>query len=94
MTDHGGPTGPAWFDALAIVAILSPLFARRRFPFGAPVAVGVAVVVTTFAVPGSDHLGIATSVDRSSAGDLLRDADVALYRAKAAGKNCSIMFGN
>jgi signal transduction histidine kinase len=44
----GGPTGPAWFDALAIVAILSPLFARRRFPFGAPVAVGAAVVVTTF----------------------------------------------
>jgi len=37
-------------------------------------------------------IGIATSVDRSSAGDLLRDADVALYRAKAAGKNCSIMF--
>jgi signal transduction histidine kinase len=44
----GGPTGPAWFDALAIVAILSPLLARRRFPFGAPVAVGAAVVLTTF----------------------------------------------
>jgi signal transduction histidine kinase len=44
----GGPTGPAWFDAIAIVAILSPLFARRRFPFGAPVAVGAAVVLTTF----------------------------------------------
>jgi signal transduction histidine kinase len=44
----GGPTGPAWFDALAIVAILSPLFARRRFPFGAPVAVGAVIVLTTF----------------------------------------------
>jgi signal transduction histidine kinase len=47
----GGPTGPAWFDALAIVAVLAPLFARRRFPFGAPVAVGVAVVLTTFVDP-------------------------------------------
>jgi signal transduction histidine kinase len=46
-----GPTGPLWFDVLAIVAILSPLFARRRFPFGAPVAVGGAVVLTTFVDP-------------------------------------------
>jgi signal transduction histidine kinase len=46
-----GPTGPAWFDALAVVAILSPLFFRRRYPFGAPAAVGVAVVLTTFVDP-------------------------------------------
>lgn len=44
----GGPTGPLWFDVLATVAILSPLLARRRFPFGAPAAVGVASVVTSF----------------------------------------------
>jgi signal transduction histidine kinase len=43
-----GPTGPLWFDLLAILAILTPLFARRRFPFGAPAAVGVAVVLTSF----------------------------------------------
>jgi signal transduction histidine kinase len=43
-----GPTGPLWFDVLATVAILSPLLARRRFPFGAPAAVGVASVVTSF----------------------------------------------
>jgi signal transduction histidine kinase len=43
-----GPTGPLWFDILAIVAILSPLVVRRRFPFGAPLAVGAAVVLTTF----------------------------------------------
>jgi signal transduction histidine kinase len=43
-----GPTGPLWFDVLAIVAILTPLFARRRFPFGAPAAVGVAAVLTSF----------------------------------------------
>jgi signal transduction histidine kinase len=46
-----GPTGPLWFDVLTIVAILSPLFVRRRFPFAAPVAVGAAVVLTTFVDP-------------------------------------------
>jgi len=46
--EKDGPTGPLWFDVLAIVAIVTPLFARRRFPFGAPVAVGVAVVLTSF----------------------------------------------
>jgi signal transduction histidine kinase len=43
-----GPTGPLWFDVLAVVAIITPLFARRRFPLGAPVTVGVAVVLTSF----------------------------------------------
>jgi signal transduction histidine kinase len=43
----GGPHGPIWFDVLAIVAIVSPLFFRRRYPFGAPLAVGAAVVITT-----------------------------------------------
>jgi len=42
-----GPTGPLWFDVLAITAIVTPLFFRRRFPFGAPLAVGVAVALTT-----------------------------------------------
>jgi len=46
-----GPEGPFWFDILAIWAILVPLFARRRFPVGAPIAVGLAVVVTTFVDP-------------------------------------------
>jgi signal transduction histidine kinase len=44
-----GPTGPLWVDELAIVAIITPLFARRRFPFGAPAAVAVAVSLTSFA---------------------------------------------
>jgi signal transduction histidine kinase len=43
-----GPTGPLWFDVLAVVAIVTPLFFRRRFPFGAPIAVGVAVGLTAF----------------------------------------------
>jgi EAL domain-containing protein (putative c-di-GMP-specific phosphodiesterase class I) len=36
-------------------------------------------------------IGIATGV-RSSATELLRDADIALYEAKAAGKNCFVAF--
>jgi diguanylate cyclase (GGDEF)-like protein len=36
-------------------------------------------------------VGIAAG-DRTTPGDLLRDADVALYRAKAAGKNCFVTF--
>jgi signal transduction histidine kinase len=46
-----GPHGPVWFDVLAIVAIISPLLLRRRYPFGAPLAVGAAVVLTTFVDP-------------------------------------------
>jgi signal transduction histidine kinase len=46
--ESDGPTGPLWFDVLAIVAIVTPLFGRRRFPFGAPITVGVAVALTSF----------------------------------------------
>jgi len=45
---HDGPRGPLWFDVLASVAILAPLFARRRFQFGAPFVVAVAVGASTF----------------------------------------------
>jgi signal transduction histidine kinase len=44
--------GPLWFDVLMAVVILVPLFARRRFPFGAPVAVAVLVAATSFKDPG------------------------------------------
>ncbi len=43
-----GPEGPLWFDVLAVLAIVLPLLARRRFPFGAPVAVGVAAASISF----------------------------------------------
>ncbi len=36
-------------------------------------------------------IGIASG-DRPSAQELLRDADIALYRAKAAGRGCSVLF--
>lgn len=38
---------PSWFEATASVAIVAPLFARRRFPFGAPVAVGIAMAAAS-----------------------------------------------
>jgi signal transduction histidine kinase len=43
-----GPEGPLWFDIAAMLAIVLPLLARRRFPFGAPAAVGVAAAATSF----------------------------------------------
>jgi signal transduction histidine kinase len=46
--DHHGPLGPLWFDLLTILAITLPLFARRRFPFGAPAAAGVAIAASSF----------------------------------------------
>jgi diguanylate cyclase (GGDEF)-like protein len=45
---------------------------------------------TTFTVTAS--IGIATAANHTTAGDLLRHADVALYQAKAAGKNRCVMF--
>src|SRR2546430_3515255 len=42
-----GPEGPLWFDELAMLAIVLPLLARRRFPFGAPAAVGVAAALAS-----------------------------------------------
>jgi signal transduction histidine kinase len=43
-----GPHGPLWLDVLATVAIVVPFFARRRFPLGVPLAVGIAVVFISF----------------------------------------------
>jgi hypothetical protein len=47
VVDHGnanGAEGPLWLDVAPIVAVVAPFLARRRFPFGAPLAVGAAVV--------------------------------------------------
>jgi len=46
--DRYGPKGPLWFDLLAILGITLPLFLRRRFPFGAPVAVGAVIAGSSF----------------------------------------------
>jgi signal transduction histidine kinase len=51
VADQGkknGPDGPLWFDVVAATAIIVPLFARRRHPFGAPVATMVVLAITSF----------------------------------------------
>ena len=56
------------------------------------------VLAAPFEIPASDapldvtaSIGIAEG-DRAHPGELLRDADIALYRAKAAGKHCAVTF--
>jgi signal transduction histidine kinase len=46
-----GPEGPLWFDVLAGIVFVVPLFARRRYPFGAPAAVFVLIPVISFVDP-------------------------------------------
>ncbi len=57
------------------------------------------VLKPAFHIQGTDDMSIAVSAsigiavgDRPSAEDLLRDADIALYRAKAAGRDQSVLF--
>jgi signal transduction histidine kinase len=47
-----GPQGPTWFDILVVAGFTLPLLARRQFPVGALVAVGVVVGASSF-VDGS-----------------------------------------
>jgi len=52
VVDQGkknGPEGPMWLDIVLAACLVLPLFFRRRFPFAAPVAVGVVAVVASFA---------------------------------------------
>jgi diguanylate cyclase (GGDEF)-like protein len=56
------------------------------------------VLAPPFEISGSEvplavtaSIGIAEG-DRSAPGELLRDADIALYRAKGAGKHCAVTF--
>ena len=63
-----GPAGPLWFDVLIAVTAVVPLFWRRRYPFGAPVATAIVIGASSFvdglAVPHSPvfyFLGIAAA---------------------------------
>jgi diguanylate cyclase (GGDEF)-like protein len=56
------------------------------------------VLATPFEIAGSDapltvtaSIGIAEG-RRATPDELLRDADIALYQAKAAGKKCAVVF--
>jgi signal transduction histidine kinase len=44
-THKNGPEGPVWVDILLVVAIIAPLFLRRRYPFGALAAVPLIVSI-------------------------------------------------
>ncbi|HTX00204.1 MAG TPA: EAL domain-containing protein [Acidimicrobiales bacterium] len=70
-------------SATAPALVAERLLAIMRQPFELAGS-NVPLVVTT-------SVGIAVGL-RDSASDLLRDADVALYKAKAAGKNCAEVF--
>lgn len=43
-----GTRDSLWFEVPIVLAIATPLFLRRRFPFGASLAVGTAIVVSSF----------------------------------------------
>jgi diguanylate cyclase (GGDEF)-like protein/PAS domain S-box-containing protein len=90
--DTVGRLGGDEFVILAEGASLAdgPLLVAERIrealhaPFFLPGYEGLPITVTA-------SVGIATG-DRPSAHELLRDADVALYRAKAVGKDCCVLF--
>ena len=63
-------------DSAAVENLAEAVVRAFREPF--TLAIGSAIVTAT--------VGVATSGDASSAGDLVRHADLALYAAKAAGK--------
>ncbi len=83
LTQHktDGPQGPLWFDLLTILGITVPLFLRRRFPFGAPVAVGVVVASSSFVdgrlVPNG-LIAIVASISALVLMGMLRDRTQAL----------------
>ena len=63
-------------DSAAVESLAEAVVLAFREPF--TLAIGSAVVTAT--------VGVATSEDATSAGDLVREADLALYAGKAAGK--------
>jgi signal transduction histidine kinase len=44
----GAPTSSLWFSVPALIVVVLPLFARRRFPFAAPAAYWVLAAAVTF----------------------------------------------
>src|SRR6476620_7728422 len=58
----GAPTSTLWFSVAALVVLLLPLFARRRFPFAAPAAYWVLAAAISFVdgvlIAWVDSLGV------------------------------------
>src|SRR5262249_40387632 len=79
-----GPDGPLWFDVLASLAYLVPFFFRRRYPFGALVAVGVAIVTISFIDTGfisDEFVAFLSGIAVAFMFGLLRDRTQALAGA-------------
>ena len=72
--ETGGGTPPL-VRSLAVLVIIVPLLARRRFPFGAPAAIAIAVIDATFGRPLVPYDGFVSWWGRplSSSSALLRD---------------------
>ena len=79
--DKNGPSGPVWFDVLAILGMTVPLFFRRRFPFGAVAASAVVFAACSFEddslVPKS-VIAVLTAIAAFALFGLLRDRRQAL----------------
>jgi signal transduction histidine kinase len=58
----GAPTTTLWFTVPALIVLVAPLFARRRFPFAAPAAYWVLAAAITFVdgilIAWVDSLGV------------------------------------
>jgi signal transduction histidine kinase len=82
-TKHG-PDGPLWFDVIASFAYLVPFFFRRRYPFGAPVAVGVMIAAISFIDTGfisDEFVAFLSGITVAFMFGMLRDRNQALAGA-------------
>ena len=83
----GGDEFIVLIEGASLAAGSDVVAARIRDVLAAPFSISASDV--PFQVTAS--IGIAEG-DRAHPGELLRDADIALYRAKAAGKHCTVTF--
>lgn len=82
----GGDEFIVLVDGSSLAAGAEAAADRLLGAFGAPFHIAGAPALSVTA-----SIGIATG-DVAAADELLRDADIALYRAKSAGKNCAAVF--
>jgi diguanylate cyclase (GGDEF)-like protein/PAS domain S-box-containing protein len=83
----GGDEFIVLIEGVSLAAGSGVVAERIRDVLAPPFSISASVI--PFQVTAS--IGIAEG-DRAHPGELLRDADIALYRAKAAGKHCTVAF--
>jgi signal transduction histidine kinase len=96
--EKNGPDGPLWADIIFAAAIPGVLLARRRFPFGAPVAVGFFAVLASFvdnALPQYDFPAALTGISAVFLVAQLRDrSQAALGLALAVGVEAIVVHND